>query len=795
MGIINIEGLGEIEIQGDTPNAEEEKAIVDALGGTDDPIALPSTDIEDQYLDNIPDPDVEKGLENETAIPELIDPNLAELGKPKGLEKIGGRPTFEAVGAIGGSIPGTLTGNLPVAVGGGTLGSMGTGQLYDVLQSAIVDEPTDLETQVKKAADDFKREATLQTFFAKIPGLGTKIKSLVFGKPDKQLYKSAKDINFPLSLSDSGNVISKGYGRVIGIFPYVGGPTKTAFGKKADFLTKTANDTLNTFGPNVTLSKLGIDMTKASRSTVGEFRRVSSFFYDDFYKAVENISNTPVISTQNYKKALEKYVKLVDGGKIKGVTDPRKDTIYKYAKSTSKRIPQYVNATQYQALKEGIKYYANLAKKTEGYNIKVLTGFKSSLETDLRLLTKESYQDNLLKKVYPLTNSKRKQLDPKLLSDIATKLKFADKVYATGLQNSMIKEIAEKEGKKKIKDLVPVPGIRTFDSPTADSFKRVDKNIFGAGFETPGSLNADELAEALLRRKASPTFFKDLKLIVGQKQFDRFVRSKLQKSFDGALVPSPDKQIGGLMFDPYKFEKNLGLNTQAGRDLLEEMLKGSKVTIDKLDSFFNIAKNHAGLKVPDVSSFVARRAALGGTRSLLGGVVMTAGITTNPVLGIPLIFMARGTSGFLANPKQLDDVMRVLDPNSTAAQVKTTSLKLLDALISDSQTQIEKNELSLYKEFIETTPLEEIKKGIDDTLESSQEFLSLDNVKDEEKPTSDDQSQLPTPQLNTPNLDANLLAGTATQPSGITASGLTPTELGLLSPEEQAIRLRQRGMA
>ena len=95
MGIINIEGLGEIEIQGDTPNAEEEKAIVDALGGTDDPIALPSTDIEDQYLDNIPDPDVEKGLETETAIPELIDPNLAELGKPKGLEKIGGRPIFE----------------------------------------------------------------------------------------------------------------------------------------------------------------------------------------------------------------------------------------------------------------------------------------------------------------------------------------------------------------------------------------------------------------------------------------------------------------------------------------------------------------------------------------------------------------------------------------------------------------------------------------------------------------------------------------------------------------------------
>jgi len=34
-----------------------------------------------------------------------------------------------------------------------------------------------------------------------------------------------------------------------------------------------------------------------------------------------------------------------------------------------------------------------------------------------------------------------------------------------------------------------------------------------------------------------------------------------------------------------------------------------------------------------------------------------------------------------------------------------------------------------------------------------------------------------------------------TQPQGLTtAQGLTPTELALLSPEEQQIRLRQRGL-
>ena len=760
MATIFVEGLGNIEIQGEVPTKEEQQTILKAL-------ETPSTDIENQYLDNIPDPkkeaDVEKGLATDTAIPEIIDPNLAELGKPKGLEKIGGRGTFEAAGAIAGSVVGGAGLNPATAVAGGTLGSMGTGQLYDVLQAAITDEPTDFGTQIGKAKSDFQREATLQTFFAKIPGLVTKMRGLVFGKPNKQLYDSAKKIKFPLSLSDSGNAIGKGYGSVIGVFPIAGSPIKKALVKKARFINSESTKTLNTFGPNVTLTKLGIDMTKASKSTFDDFRNVTSFFYKDFYKAVDKVGNTPVISTKNYKNALDKFVNLVDGGKIPGIKTPRKDKIYQYSKQTSKKIPKYINATQYKSLVEDIKFYANLAKKTEGFDIKVLTGLKSALETDLRLLTKSDYQKNLLTKVYPLTKSKRSGLDSNLLSDIATKLKFADRVYAEGLQNSIIREIAEKEGKKKVKDLVPIPGKKIFDSPTAGVFKKVDKNIFGAGYQKAGSINADELAEKLLSRGASPTYLKDLKSLIGDKQFDKFVRGKFQKAYDSSIL-QPSKNQNGLRFDPYKFEQKLGLDTEAGRDLIEEMLKGSKLKIEKLDAFFDIAKNHAGLKVPDVSQFVARRAVLGGTKSLVGGALMTVGVTQNPFLGASLIYLSRRTSNILSDPKVLDDVMTVLDPNSSASQIKVTTLKLMDGLISDSTNDIEKNELSLYKEFIQTAPLDEIKKGIDDTLQSSQEFLTSDNVPEETPTTNNtvgDQSALPqqnlpqTPNVNVASLQPN----------------------------------------
>ena len=48
--------------------------------------------------------------------------------------------------------------------------------------------------------------------------------------------------------------------------------------------------------------------------------------------------------------------------------------------------------------------------------------------------------------------------------------------------------------------------------------------------------------------------------------------------------------------------------------------------------------------------------------------------------------------------------------------------------------------------------------------------------------------------LVVPNINPNLLAQASTGVQTL-ASGLTPTESALLSPEEQAIRLRSRGLA
>ena len=61
-------------------------------------------------------------------------------------------------------------------------------------------------------------------------------------------------------------------------------------------------------------------------------------------------------------------------------------------------------------------------------------------------------------------------------------------------------------------------------------------------------------------------------------------------------------------------------------------------------------------------------------------------------------------------------------------------------------------------------------------------------------PVIDEPAQDTRVQLQTPNVNPNLFAKA---PTGIMSvdRGLTPTETALLSPEEQQIRLRSRGIA
>jgi len=142
--------------------------------------------------------------------------------------------------------------------------------------------------------------------------------------------------------------------------------------------------------------------------------------------------------------------------------------------------------------------------------------------------------------------------------------------------------------------------------------------------------------------------------------------------------------------------------------------------------------------------------------------------------------------------------MTALDPNSTGSQIKTAALKLVDAMISDSKTKEEGNNFKLYREYLEQIPLIELNKELeDDTSPLSRNYFNYEKFSNEEKEDTVNLTSAPMKSiqpLETANVNPNLLAQA---PKGVASlqSGLTPLESALLEPEEQAIRLRSRGLA
>ena len=232
MATIFVEGLGEVEIQGNIPNAEEQAAISKALGQE----TQQATNVVEEQQDPNFLQSVGKGLTDRST--SLAAGGLAGFAT-------GARAGGMVGGAVAG-VPGALVGGLA----GGVLGAAGAGQVYDVLESYIKGDQLNLDDTSKQALQDIKRETMFSMVGMSIPGLKPTLTRLLLKKEKGQLV--AKDI---VELKKAGDrigvdifpfdVMGKGgqmYGKVAGVFPIVGGPIKGAAAQRGARLNNIKNE-------------------------------------------------------------------------------------------------------------------------------------------------------------------------------------------------------------------------------------------------------------------------------------------------------------------------------------------------------------------------------------------------------------------------------------------------------------------------------------------------------------------------------------------------------------------------
>ena len=174
---------------------------------------------------------------------------------------------------------------------------------------------------------------------------------------------------------------------------------------------------------------------------------------------------------------------------------------------------------------------------------------------------------------------------------------------------------------------------------------------------------------------------------------------------------------------------------------------------------------------------------LGQAGALMG---LLSGIFTVPSAAI--VFGPSVIGRLFTDPKFIKFIKKgfSLKPGSEAAYRNAS--QLIGAMISNEM--IDRDEGEDY--------LEELRDSVQEDLQGKtpvQQFPTMDDIGVTEEPQQlATQPTLPTPSLTTPSVNPTLVSRA---PTGIATlnQGLTPTEQALLGPEEQAIRLRQRGMA
>lgn len=234
---------------------------------------------------------------------------------------------------------------------------------------------------------------------------------------------------------------------------------------------------------------------------------------------------------------------------------------------------------------------------------------------------------------------------------------------------------------------------KAFETPAASLFENVDRNVFRLGAERAGSANADQLMRNAFRSpvlRESASGVRQFRELVGDRNMRRGVRSFIETQFDESVqiaIADSGSATGDVAVRSInQWSRSLGLfrPKSAQREALQEMLRGTGTTVEQLESFVKLARQVAERSPVDPSTFIARRAVLGGFRGITGGLVpgrASAGADVGAFseAGRFLGFLIGGfkISDLVTDPKILRDIRRSLQPNATENMRRALTARLV----------------------------------------------------------------------------------------------------------------------
>ncbi len=221
-----------------------------------------------------------------------------------------------------------------------------------------------------------------------------------------------------------------------------------------------------------------------------------------------------------------------------------------------------------------------------------------------------------------------------------------------------------------------------FETSAANRFASVQRRgLRAAGATELTRIPVDKLAKTVTDLQ-SPQMIQELSRIVSPETMQRISSTTI---FD-AIERSTDKGI----LNPDRLIKELGLDfpTSPKAQALDEMLRlgGSDLRVADYKEMVDVLVKVGAAEIPDVSTFIARRATIGGLKSMINGLVPTAMLTAGSTAAAfsfgsligALAFVGGGRmiSSSLSNPRNARFLKEVLDEEALAHAKKVAWVKI-----------------------------------------------------------------------------------------------------------------------
>ncbi len=471
--------------------------------------------------------------------------------------------------------------------------------------------------------------------------------SQVRNKGVQELAAAANRFGIDIGIQEaSSSFIARKFQKLLGLMPIINRPIQQAASRR---------------GAQIVGSATG----DASTDLFGALAPLSAF--DDisrgvFTRAKKAFKETRAIVDESYRAAK-------DLAKSQGAIVPP-DEISKAAIAFEKRLkdeaPKFLGkkgrARAFDSdVPEKVKQFIADSRKLLPMNIDQYVGWSSRLNQRIADMVNASNNGKLGKQ-------------GKFILSLLADMKQAGEKSLGDISGKGVAEAFEGAA-KQASDLFSV-----FDTATARQFGKVDRNVFQAGFSQAGTKESDVILRDILKLDSAEAVRSMRELMssgsgAGGRQglalFNKAIRNHLDDVFQKNITIQNDVAF----FNVKEIRKALGIGSPNGAKFsaFKEMVSGSGVSPERVETFLKLAEAAFAEGIPNASQFLVRRGILGGLGSVVGGATagfagggglaaLTGGGATGAAALVGLVVMLRRTGRMLSSRTALNAAIDAINP-------------------------------------------------------------------------------------------------------------------------------------